>query len=162
MSKLKAFLNQCENKFLLLRISFGIVYFWFGILKFFPNISPAESLAQDTIYNLVLGTITKHTGLILLAILECGIGLGFISGKYLKTTLIAAMIHMACTFTPFFYFSDLTFTKAPYAFTLVGQYIMKNIVFIAGMWILWPVSAPSTQKAKKKVTHLELEEYAVQ
>lgn len=161
MSKLKIFLNQGENKFLLLRISFGIVYFWFGVLKFFPSISPAEALAQDTIYNLVFGSMTKHTGLILLAIMECGIGLGFISGKYLKTTLIAAMLHMACTFAPFFYFTDLTFTKAPYAFTLVGQYIMKNIVFLAAMWILWPANVPSTQKAKNEVAQLELEEYAV-
>lgn len=161
MSKLKVFLNRGENKFLLLRISFGIVYFWFGVLKFFPNISPAETLAQDTIYNLVFESMPKHTGLILLAILECGIGLGFISGKYLKTTLIAAMLHMACTFTPFFYFTDLTFTKAPYAFTLVGQYIMKNIVFLAGMWILWPSNVPSNQKTKRKVAQLELEEYVI-
>ena len=26
---------------LLLRISLGIVFFWFGVLKFFPGLSPA-------------------------------------------------------------------------------------------------------------------------
>ncbi|MBK6622060.1 MAG: hypothetical protein IPG32_14735 [Saprospirales bacterium] len=32
--------------FTLLRISFGVIYTWFGMLKFFPGISPAEDLAR--------------------------------------------------------------------------------------------------------------------
>lgn len=124
---------------MMLRISFGIIYFWFGILKYFPNTSPAESLAENTIYDLVLGFIPKHTGLILLAIMETGLGVLFVTGKYIKTAIVIALFHMACTFTPFFFFSDLSFSKPPYVFTLVGQYIMKNIVFICALWLLWPV-----------------------
>ena len=30
---------------LLLRISLGIVFFWFGFLKFFPGMSPAQDLS---------------------------------------------------------------------------------------------------------------------
>jgi hypothetical protein len=33
----------------LLRVSSGIVFLWFGILKFFPSVSPAEELAIRTI-----------------------------------------------------------------------------------------------------------------
>jgi hypothetical protein len=29
----------------LLRVTLGIVFVWFGILKFFPNVSPAQELA---------------------------------------------------------------------------------------------------------------------
>ena len=29
----------------LLRLALGIVFFWFGVLKFFPGASPAEELA---------------------------------------------------------------------------------------------------------------------
>ena len=32
----------------LLRISLGIVFFWFGVLKFFPGLSPAQELATRT------------------------------------------------------------------------------------------------------------------
>ena len=32
----------------LLRISLGIVFFWFGVLKFFPGLSPAQDLAIKT------------------------------------------------------------------------------------------------------------------
>ena len=37
---------------------------------------------------------------------------------------------MVCTFAPLFLLPEFSFTQAPYAFTLVGQYIVKNIVFI--------------------------------
>jgi uncharacterized membrane protein YkgB len=44
--------------------------------------------------------------------------------------------HMICTFAPLFILPELSFTHAPFAFTLVGQYIVKNIVFIlAGILI---------------------------
>jgi hypothetical protein len=34
----------------LLRVSLGVVFFlWFGVLKFFPGLSPAQSLAARTI-----------------------------------------------------------------------------------------------------------------
>jgi uncharacterized membrane protein YkgB len=50
-SKLDQYLIPLFNRYALdtLRISLGIVFFWFGFLKFFPNVSPAESLATDTI-----------------------------------------------------------------------------------------------------------------
>jgi len=44
---------------------------------------------------------------------------------------------MACTFTPLLLFPDLSFKIAPYGFTLVGQYIMKNIIIISVAWIMW-------------------------
>jgi len=41
----------------LLAISIGLVYLWFGVLKFFPHLSPAEDLAKNTITVLTLGFI---------------------------------------------------------------------------------------------------------
>ena len=34
---------------LFLRLSLGVVFFWFGFLKFFPDLSPAQDLAARTI-----------------------------------------------------------------------------------------------------------------
>ena len=44
----------------LLRLSLGGVFFWFGILKLFPNLSPAEALATRTLDTLTLGYLTPH------------------------------------------------------------------------------------------------------
>ncbi len=38
-----------KTKLKLLAISIGLIYVWFGPLKFFPELSPAESLATETI-----------------------------------------------------------------------------------------------------------------
>ena len=44
-----------------MRISIGVVYVWFGMLKFFPALSPAELLAERAIemafFNLVEGHV---------------------------------------------------------------------------------------------------------
>jgi hypothetical protein len=39
----------------LLRVSLGIVFLWFGALKFFPGLSPASDLAARTIATLSFG-----------------------------------------------------------------------------------------------------------
>jgi hypothetical protein len=43
---------------------------------------------------------------------------------------------MVCTFVPLFFFTDISFTDSPYAFTLVGQYIMKNLIIICAALVL--------------------------
>ena len=121
----------------LLRISIGIVYFWFGALKFFQGLSPAEQLAMQTIHRLTFGLISDHTNIMLLATWECLIGILLIAGKFIKPALILMLLHMVCTFTPFIFFPAETFRYMPYGLTLTGQYIVKNIVFIAAGIVLW-------------------------
>ncbi len=121
-----------QNTIRLMRISFGIIFLWYGILKFFPSLSPAEELATKTIDIMFFGLINETISIKLLALLEVGIGLGFLSGYYTKFVVAVFLGHMICTFAPLFILPELSFTHAPYAFTLVGQYIVKNIVFILG------------------------------
>ncbi|QKF66828.1 putative membrane protein [Arcobacter venerupis] len=120
----------------LIRLSLGIIFLWYGMLKFFPSLSPAEALATQTIDILFFGLISPSVSIKLLAILEVGIGLGFIFGIYTRYVVFVFLGHMICTFAPLFILPELSFTQAPYAFTLVGQYIVKNVVFIlAGILI---------------------------
>ena len=112
-------------------IGIGIVYLWFGALKFFPGVSPAETIALDTISELSFGLITPDLSIILLAVWETAIGVLLITGIFNRTALYLAVIHMVLKFTPFLFFPELTFTDAPFGLTLLGQYIVKNIVFLA-------------------------------
>lgn len=127
-----------RNALSLLRISIGIIYLWFGALKFFHGYSPAEDLAINTINKLTFGFIPEPLNIILLAGWECALGILLISGKWLRTALVLLFIHMACTFTPLLFFPSVSFKYAPYGFTLVGQYIMKNIIIICAALIIWP------------------------
>ena len=119
-----------------IRLSLGIIFLWYGMLKFFPTLSPAEDLAIKTIDIMFFGFINPNLSIKLLALLEISIGIGFILGFYTRIITIVFIGHMICTFAPLFLLPELSFTHAPYAFTLVGQYIVKNIVFIlAGILI---------------------------
>jgi hypothetical protein len=54
-----------------------------------------------------------------------------------KPSLILLFIHLGLTFTPFLLFPHQTFQYLPYSFTLLGQYIFKNIVVIAAARVIW-------------------------
>jgi len=41
----------------MLRLSIGIVFFWFGFLKYFKGLSPAEDIAVRTISTMTFGLI---------------------------------------------------------------------------------------------------------
>lgn len=120
----------------LLRISLGIVFFWFGFLKLFPGLSPAEDLATRTIERLTFGLISPEVSIIVLAVWESLIGLGFLSGKFLRATLALMLLQMAGTITPLFFFPQEVFTAIPYAPSLEGQYIIKNLVLISGALVV--------------------------
>jgi uncharacterized membrane protein YphA (DoxX/SURF4 family) len=64
----------------------------------------------------------------ILAIWETLIGLGLITGLFLRATLLLLFVQMLGTLTPIVLFPEETFATFPYAPTLEGQYIIKNLV----------------------------------
>jgi len=121
----------------ILRCSIGVIYLWFGVLKFFHGYSPAEDLAINTINKLTAGLLSAQASILLLAIWETVLGALLILGYEIKKVLVFLFLHMACTFTPMLFFPAISFKMAPYGFTLLGQYIMKNIIIISAAWVLW-------------------------
>ena len=116
---------------LLLRLSLGFIFIWFGALKYFPGLSPAQELAGRTIEQLSFGLIAPASANLLLATWECLIGLGLISGRWMRATLLLLFMQMLGTITPLFLYPTEVFTRVPYAPTLEGQYIIKNLVLIS-------------------------------
>lgn len=121
---------MAEHGLTFLRISIGVIFFWFGVLKFWPNLSPADELAAATIDKLFFGFIPETVARVSLALLETAIGLGLITGRFIRLTLLLLVGQMFGTVTPLFLFPEVTWsdTLVP---TLEGQYILKNIVFVA-------------------------------
>lgn len=130
-----AWMNR--NGLFLLRISMGIVFVWFGVLKFFPDVSAAQDLAIRTIELLTFGLVPEVFIINGLALWEVLIGVGLISGKFMKVTLLLLFLQMIGTFTPIFLFPSEVFNHIPYAPTLEGQYIIKNIIIISAAMVLW-------------------------
>lgn len=98
-----------------LRIALGIVFFGFGVLKFLPNLSPAEVLAARTIEQLTFGMVHRDVALPVLATWETLIGLGLIAGRWLRAVLFLLAVQMVGTFTPLVLFPAETFTVFPFA-----------------------------------------------
>lgn len=115
----------------LLRISLGVVFFWFGFLKYFPHRSPAESLAGNTIALLTHGYVSPSVSIPILATWECLIGLGLLTGIAKRATLLLLFVQMAGTFLPLVFFPSQTFVVVPFVPTLEGQYIIKNLVLVS-------------------------------
>ncbi|GAA4005503.1 hypothetical protein GCM10022631_15910 [Deinococcus rubellus] len=124
----------------LLRLSLGVVFFWFGVLKFFPGVSVAQELATHTITVLSFGLVPPAVSLPLLATWECAIGLGLLSGRFLRLTVLLLLTQMAGTFLPLLFFRHETFNVFPLVPTLEGQYIIKNLVLVSAGLVIGAAS----------------------
>jgi uncharacterized membrane protein YphA (DoxX/SURF4 family) len=120
----------------LLRIGLGIVFLWFGAIKFVPGLSPAQDLAARTIDVLTFGLVPPAISLPVLAAWECLIGLGLITGKFMRVTIFLLLAQMLGTITPLFLFPAETWRVFPIAPTLEGQYIIKNIVLVGAALVI--------------------------
>ena len=115
----------------LLRWSIGAIFVWFGALKLAPGLSPADQIATNTTTVLTLDLLSEDVARISLSVLELTIGIGLLTGRFLRLTLLLLFAQMAGTLTPLIIFPEQIWTDFPFVLTLEGQYIMKNAVLIS-------------------------------
>ncbi len=115
----------------LMRVALGIVFFWFGALKIIPGLSPAEDLVRKTIYFL-----DPDLFLPILALWEMVIGLGLITGLFMRFTLLLLFLQMPGTALPLLLLPEVCYTIFPFGLTLEGQYIVKNLTLITAALVL--------------------------
>jgi uncharacterized membrane protein YkgB len=114
----------------IMRIALAIVYIWFGCLKIF-GMSPAGELVEQTVYWLKPEIFVPILGLC-----EVTIGIGLLVKRLIPYTIVLLLLHMSATLFPIFILKTICFDSFPYCPTLVGQYIIKNLVLIAGALVV--------------------------
>ncbi len=114
-----------------LRISLGVVFLLFGVLKFFSDVSPAEDISVRTVDTMTFGLIEGDTARFLVALLEVTIGLLLLTGKYLKAGLALLGVAMIGILAPLVLFPEDLFAGKYHAPTLLGQYVIKDVVLLA-------------------------------
>jgi uncharacterized membrane protein YphA (DoxX/SURF4 family) len=122
---------MARHGLLIMRLGLGVVFFWFGALKLLPGLSPAEDLVRDTIY-----FVDPDLFLPVLAVWEMLIGLGLMTGRFMRITLLLLFLQMPGTALPLLLLPDVTWTVFPYGLTLEGQYIIKNLALIGAALVL--------------------------
>ena len=122
----------------LLRYSIAIIFLLFGGLKFFPQLSPAESICAETVQKLTFYLISEGACVYALAIFEVAIGILLLSNRFIKLAIFLAIVHLVFTFSPFILSPSEVFDQTINSFTLLGQYIVKNIIIISALLMIYP------------------------
>lgn len=113
-----------------LRCSLAVIFIWFGALKTIGH-SPAEELVRRTVEWMPL--LTPDQWLRVIGWWEVAIGATFLFRATQRVAIALLAMQMVGTFLPLVLLPEITFQdgRAPYAPTLEGQYIVKNLVVIA-------------------------------
>ena len=110
----------------LLRTGLGVIFLWFGALKLFPGLSPAETLVRNTVY-----FVDPDFFIPILAAWEMAIGIGLLFNAFRRTTLLLLFLQMPGTALPLVLLPSVCWTSFPFGLTLEGQYIIKNLVLVS-------------------------------
>lgn len=110
------------------RIALFVVFFWFGLLKIFGN-SPAETLVAGLL-EATMPFIPFSKFIFWFGFYEMLIGISFLIPRLERIAIALLIPHMITTFMPLVLLPEISW----FGFlvpTLIGQYIIKNIVIIA-------------------------------
>ena len=126
---------MAEYSLIILRIGLGLIFIWFGSLKFFPGLSPAEELVRNTIY-----FFDPNFFLPVLAAWEVVIGIGFLAGlftnRFQRLTILLLFLQMFGAALPLILLPEVCWENFPFVLTLEGQYIVKNLAIIGSALVL--------------------------
>jgi len=120
----------------LLRLSLGLVFLFFGVMKFVPGLSPIEDLVSQTTTALTFGLVPPGVGLVLVATLESSVGLCLLAGRFLGVAVWLMLLQLLGAMSPLLLFPGELFTGPWFAPTLAAQYIIKDVVLVAAALVI--------------------------
>jgi uncharacterized membrane protein YphA (DoxX/SURF4 family) len=146
-----------------IRLSVGLLYFWFGFLKFpfVPGGSPADALVASW-----RAVIAPETFMLILAIFETTMGALLLLGIGVRVVSAVLLFHVLGTFATMVVGSDQIFNRGYglYSLTLAGQYVVKNVLLLAAFFALattrprryprWSFITPGAMTAGGRVLHI--------
>ena len=126
------------------RFAFFIIFFYFGLLKLI-GLSPASPLAEALTAK-TIGMQYFDASFMILAVIECLIGVLFLIPKSTRIVIFLLFVHMAVVCSPLLLVPDNVWNSFLVP-NLEGQYIIKNIALIA---IAIGIAAHVTPLKKKR------------
>jgi len=110
------------------RVAIFTIFFYFGLLKLL-DLSPASPIALALVDKTV-GAQYFEQLFIVLALLECLIGLLFLVPRATRVVVPLLLLHMITVCSPLLLVPNEVWSQ-PFVPSLEGQYIIKNVVIIA-------------------------------
>jgi len=131
-----------------LRISLGVVFVWFGVLKVIGD-SPVYDLVASTVY-----LVPPELFVPFLGFWEIAVGLGLLTGLALRLTLIFFLMQMAGTFLVLVVKPEVAFQGLnPLLLTTEGEFVVKNIVLISGALVVGSTIRRRERKDRRERDH---------
>jgi putative oxidoreductase len=119
-----------------LRVCMGIVIFGFGVLKYFPGVSPAQGVVLAVNRILTFGLLPDQVTLPLFATVEAIIGLSLITGWGLRLIIYPLGVWAVAILSPLVLLTGQLFSGPHDAPTLMGQYVFKDIILLAAVLVV--------------------------
>ncbi len=115
----------------MLRVSLGLVFVWFGVLKIF-DVSPVADLVANTVY-----WVDPELFVTALGFFEVFVGVMLLFGWALRLTLLLFVAQMVGTFLTFIVLPEVTFRHGnPLLLTVEGEFVVKNLVLISAALVV--------------------------
>jgi putative oxidoreductase len=134
-ARLRPFLSRIGVP--LLRISLGVVFLWFGLLKIF-DVSPVSGLVAKTIYWFDPDVVVPALGAF-----ELFVGACLVAGRLMRIALPLLILQMAGTFLVLVLLPDVAFRDGnPLLLTVEGEFVVKNLVLLSSALVIGSRLAP--------------------
>lgn len=119
-----------------LRIAVGAVFLGFGVLKYFPGVSPAQNLTEATTHILFLGLVPGDVAIVMIATLECTIGILLLANRGMRVAVWLLATEFIGILSPLILLSGRLFAGPHHAPTLEGQYCLKDLILVAAALVI--------------------------
>lgn len=127
----------------LLRLALGVTFVWFGALKV-VGLSPVADLVAQTVYWLAPDFFVPFLGW-----WEVVVGLGLLFGVALRLVLLLFWLQLGGTLLVLVLRPELAFQSGnPLLLTVIGEFVVKNLVLIAAGLVVGTTVPRPTPEAK--------------
>jgi uncharacterized membrane protein YkgB len=141
----------------MLRVSLGLIILGFGVLKYFPGLSPAENLVKTTTHVLTFGLVPTMgiIAMVATATLECVIGLSLIFRRGLRATIYLLFLWLMGILSPVVLLPHRLFSGPDHAPTLEGQYVLKDLILFTASLVVATTLYRTTSATERQFTRDE-------
>lgn len=119
-----------------LRIAVGAIFLGFGVLKYFPGVSPAQTLTEATTHILFFGVVPGDVAIVMIATLECTIGILLLANRGMRVAIWLLAIEFVGILSPLVLLAGRLFAGPHHAPTLTGQYCLKDLILVAAALVI--------------------------
>lgn len=108
----------------LLRVTLGIVFVWFGLLKVAGR-TPVADLVAD-----VVPLLPDRLAVVVVGAIEIAVGAGLLTRVAMRLTMALFFAQMLGTFAVLVLLPGRSFGETPFDLTVLGEFVVKNLVLV--------------------------------